>query len=442
MRKRAVAVVAVMVAGGVAVAGPAEAAPKKPAKASDFNGDGRVDVAAGFPGKTLKKRKNAGAVVVLNGGKTLAKTGRTLSRDTAGVPDRSRSKEKFGETIVSADFNRDGYADLAVSATGQVVVLYGSKAGLTGKNSRVIKPGFAAREDGPGSRQGTPDGLRFGSVMSAGDYDGDGFGDLAVRSDRGTSGILVLKGGKKGLTTAGAKRITNGLLRFGTYLATGDVNNDKKADLIASQETSTGGAPSGTSWNQPFALVFGTSNGLDVRHRVSWQVKTFRQVHFTVGDLNGDGRADLARMKVMGEGDDLIYQLSRGGSFGPAQAKGLPADYFLTGPLRIGDLNGDGRGDLAVQINAWIYSWVNAYAGTPTGIGNQIGAYGGDTEAVSYGDHIFLGNVAGDKRADVTFTADSAYGGGNLVTAESGDPAKERYLIGSAEGLGYSLVED
>ncbi|MCD0447988.1 VCBS repeat-containing protein [Actinocorallia sp. API 0066] len=440
-RKAAVVVVgAVLVAEGL-VAGSA-AAGRKPAKPGDFNGDGRVDLVAGHPGLTVKGRKRAGGVVVIDGARKPGTRWRTLTRDTAGVPDRSRSKERFGAALASGDFDRDGYADLAVSAGGKVVVLHGTAGGLTGRRARQIAPGFPANQDGPGSAKGRPDSRRFGTVLTSGDYNGDGYADLAVRSDRGEAGLLVLKGGRNGLTTKGARRLTNGLKRFGTFLGSADVTGDGVTDLVASQETPDGlPRPAGAVVDQPFTLVPGSRAGLRMAAAVRWSAPAARALRFGLGDLTGDGRADLVRADAPSADapGGFATQVSEGGAFGTPRVTSLGGDIAASGAFAIGDVTGDGRGDLLAGL--WAFAAFTAlYPGAATGVGPRLRAYGGDSEAVRYGDHVAVADVAGNRRADVLYTATGGYGDAAVSLHTAGAAARRTVFRASGAPEGFTLL--
>jgi FG-GAP repeat len=77
---------------------------------------------------------------------------------------------------VAADFNNDGFADLAIGVPGEgpvggaVNVLYGTAAGLTGTGAQL----FTQIGDAPEFAGG------FGSVLAAADFDHDNFSDLAI----------------------------------------------------------------------------------------------------------------------------------------------------------------------------------------------------------------------------------------------------------------------
>ncbi len=92
---------------------------------------------------------------------------------------------------------------MRVNAAGAVNILAGSAGGLSG---------------GPLFTQDNPEPVdQFGAVLAAGDYNGDGFFDLAVGApaeDVGTTGdagaVTVLFGGPGGLTTAGHQTLFQG----------------------------------------------------------------------------------------------------------------------------------------------------------------------------------------------------------------------------------------
>src|SRR5687767_7141537 len=78
------------------------------------------------------------------------------------------------------DFNGDGLDDLAIGAFGEddssgvTHVLYGTSSGLSAAGSQLWR-------QGSGGILGTPEADdQFGQVLAAGDFNGDGFGDLAI----------------------------------------------------------------------------------------------------------------------------------------------------------------------------------------------------------------------------------------------------------------------
>jgi hypothetical protein len=96
-----------------------------------------------------------------------------------------------------ADFNHDGFADLAVGVpqdqpgglAGAVNVLYGSASGLSGSGSQY----FTQNTRGVGSSAEIFDA--FGAALAGGDFNNDGAGDLAVGAPRESLGSIVDRAG-------------------------------------------------------------------------------------------------------------------------------------------------------------------------------------------------------------------------------------------------------
>src|SRR5262249_51443680 len=87
------------------------------------------------------------------------------------------------------DFNNDGYDDLAIGvpddsvnghpAAGAVQVLYGRAGGLSATNNQLW------HKDSPNILGDAEDNELFGSALACGDFNGDGFADLAIGTPGG-----------------------------------------------------------------------------------------------------------------------------------------------------------------------------------------------------------------------------------------------------------------
>jgi hypothetical protein len=120
---------------------------------------------------------------------------------------------------LQADFDNDGFADLAVGVAsedvggivdaGAVNMLYGSAGGLSGSGSQLFT------QDSPGVPDTAETSDRFGRAFAVGDFDDDGIDDLTVgvpAEDVGTvfdaGAVNVLKGAAGGLTGTGSQQFT------------------------------------------------------------------------------------------------------------------------------------------------------------------------------------------------------------------------------------------
>jgi hypothetical protein len=221
--------------------------------AGDFSGDGFDDLAVGVSGDKSDELEFAGAVNILYGtvdGPT-AVGSQLLTQATPGVGGDPEAHEFFGAALAAGDFDRDGFADVAIGVpsdrlgglqTGAVAVIYGSAVGLDATGSDYWHQGVAGV---PGANELND---QFGGALAVGDFDSDGADDLAVgvpREDvgsiRNAGAITLLYGSGNGLGTARSVTLTQasrgvpgaseGGDLFGSALASGGFGRSGRDDL-------------------------------------------------------------------------------------------------------------------------------------------------------------------------------------------------------------------
>jgi hypothetical protein len=268
------------------------------------------------------------------------------------------------------------------------------------------------------------------------DVDGDGVPDFVVVTGPGTAARFAVVDGVDGLTLlvpptpvfAGSEGFDGG-----AFVAAGDIDGDGRAELVFTPDQ--GGGPRVTVFS---ALP----TGLAVRANfLGIADANFRGgARPAVGDVNGDGKADL--LVAAGVGGGPRVALFNGATLFTTRTR-LVSDFFAFDPsLRdgvfaaIGDVNGDGRGDLVfgagsggaprlfvVSGRTLLSDGVRAALAAP--IANFF--VGGDT-AGRGGARVAVLDVDGDRRADVAVGSGGGeagrvrvYRGADLVAAD-GEP--------------------
>ncbi|MEG5213399.1 FG-GAP-like repeat-containing protein, partial [Microcoleus sp. ARI1-A5] len=235
-------------------------------------------------------------------------------------------------SVSIGDINGDGKPDVAVvnRNNNSVSILLNTAATGATAASFATQPVFTT---GPNPLSGSLD-----------DFNGDGKLDLALAIRFSNAASVLLNTTATGATTASFAPLAN----FGTgsepySVSIGDFNGDGKPDLASANfnsnsasvllNTTTTGATT-ASFAPQAAFATGTSPG-----------------SVSMGDINGDGKLDLA----VANGNNSASILLNTTTTGATTASFAPQAAFATGtnPLSvsISDINGDGKPDLAVANN-------------------------------------------------------------------------------------------
>ncbi|HND29196.1 MAG TPA: FG-GAP repeat protein, partial [Myxococcota bacterium] len=313
---------------------------------------------------------------------------------TTVIPDPNDAISRGFGPFAGGDFNGDGYADLAIGAvdyslggSGEVWVHNGSSGGVSLSASQTLSNSGAAS---------------FGYSLLCADFDGDGYDDLAVggpNENGDTGAVWVYLGSSSGLQAAGSIAGTPsgnaavGAL-FGIVLAAGDVDADGDDELFVS-------ATGQNSWGGEIYVYDGGAGGpFTLLYDMPQPSGTYQGWALAVGDLDGDGLEDLAVGSAMEEVNVYLA------------GSGLPSNYvdwtlygasgannFGEALVYLEDSDGDGQGELAVSADAANYGAgeVQIYGGGT----NLITTLGGATANLGLGCSLSTLDSNGDGLSDL-----------------------------------------
>ena len=192
---------------------------------------------------------------------------------------------------------------------------------------------------GPAIQYSTDNILTSKTVI--GDLNGDGLNDVAtIRADGYDRFIYIYYQGQTNqFETVETIFLDNILIND---IAIGDMNNDGKDDLIISGETTT----AGIGWPGRIVVFYQDPATGNLMAPQEFTVSSISAGNIAIGDLNSDGRNDIAVLADWGF-LSIFYQNSDG-TLGPESFYNIPYVKKF-GEIRIADMDGDGDNDIVVQ---------------------------------------------------------------------------------------------
>jgi len=352
---------------------------------ADYNRDGKLDVA------TANRNNSTVSILLGNGaGGFVLPPAHTLT--VGGTP----------TGIATADFNRDGKADLVTPNlnTKTLSILLGNEAG----GFTVLSP------------------IELGPIFEpwavfVEDFNADDIADIAVNASNGGGRILLGNG-------TGTFRPPTSFAMGGQNLTAADYNDDGRLDIPVSSLSSV-------------LMLWGNGDGM-FRQGPLFNVG-MTPLNFLRGDFNADGRIDLAVSNESSAAKVAVLLHNGQAGFYPSNSYDLNAAASTA--LAAGDLNLDGKTDIASAI---------LLPGSNNGavailLGQGVGSFPNlafHTGTVHVPEDIAIVDLNQDGKPDLV-TGDLGSGSGGTVTVMlnmCNMPAIRRNRIGDFDGDGQTDI--
>ena len=177
--------------------------------------------------------------------------------------------------------------------------------------------------------------MTSGVRVATGDVNGDGAADLITAPGARGHAVVEVFSGIDGHRLRRFRAFV-GRFHVGIYIAAGDVDGDGRADIIV-------GAGEG---GRPRVRIFSGATGKRIGEFFARRRNARLGVRVATGDIDGDGKAEIATAGGAGAGPVVTIFRATGARVARLRPKGLRARRGLS--LAMGDLNGDKLADFAL----------------------------------------------------------------------------------------------
>ncbi len=330
--------------------------------------------------------------------------------------------------VTVADFNHDGKPDLAVLNLGQPSTPKASLSVLLGNGSGSFQPAVttAVLNAGPGN----------GNAQSvvAGDFNGDGLPDLALNTT-GLSGPAVEVMLGKGNGSFQPNHLILPVAQIPLSVAAGDFDHNGTLDLVTANSNGT-------------VSVLLSNGGGSFRPRVDLIVGGVPRA-VAVGDFNGDGKLDVAVAQQLSNTVSVLLGHGDGTFARPLVFAASGQDFtFTPSSMAVGDVNGDGRSDLVINLIGGEDSVVSQLGVL---LGNGNGTFGAPILTSPQGGEdgdVALGDFNNDGRLDAAVGGEAGLPDGLAVFNGNGDgtfgvpfQSPQRFSTGGNDPFGVAAAD-
>lgn len=392
---------------------------------ADINSDGYDDFIFSDPGYSSSLEEVGRVSVKLGSATGLTSSVQTLEGNQSG--------QRFGTGLAVADFNADGYPDVAVGSPGWNA-LYANGTGDNGVVEIFLGGQSGISQQSWWNLSGN-DGDGFGwKVEAVPAMNGDEFADLAVVAGNFTQVIATTQAVHKGKISIFKgnssemnfiRNITQDQpdTRLGQSISgTGDLNGDGFDDLLISNTVNFESFTGYPVIQIYFGSSFGVNGSADQEISSLAQGRMFGYTIDYIGDVNSDGFDDMMFSEPFNEtngyqsGKVWLYHGSPTGihSAEPNWTRSGESANDMLGRMfaSAGDVNEDGYDDvLLMYLHASRSGKVELHLGSPTGLTatSELLATGSSQQYVGLSMST-LGDLDGDGLSELSLSSRSPVG--------------------------------